>query len=170
MAASTAPRLEADSTGSNEGGGASRPGAILNEAGKKRKQGGSGGNRPSKKVKARVVSDEEAKAIIGRMHKLGNDMMKAFLPGMTSGLPSQKGPWATYREKHGGDFGQGRFLLLLARSKGYKSFYDEQGRIKKDLMGRNSAVATEYFEVFPTFAVLDYRMKMMKLGFPGWWQ
>lgn len=98
--------------------------------GEKRKQGESRGNRPSKKVKVargRVVSDQEARAIIGRMHESGQEMMNAFLPGMTSGLPSQKGPWATYREKHGGDFGQGSCLGLLARSKGYKSFYDERG-------------------------------------------
>lgn len=158
IAGSTAPRMDADLTGGDEGGA----------GGKKRTVGNSGGNRPSKKIKARVVSDEEARTIIGRMHELGQEMMNALLPGMTSGLPSQKGPWATYREKHGGDFEQGSFLLLLARSKGYKSFYDE--RVKEDLMGRNSAVVTDYFEVFPTFAVLDYRMKKIQLDCPGWWE
>lgn len=30
-------------------------------------------------------------------------------------------------------------------------------------------MVTEFYEAFPTFAVIDYRMKTMNLDWPTWW-
>lgn len=68
-------------------------------------------NNQKIKVRARKVSDD-AETLIRRVHELG-------LAEMIAGLPSQKEAWMKYREKHGGDFSQGRFLLLIARSEGF---------------------------------------------------
>lgn len=154
-------------TRGDQGGGVPQPGAILDEPGKKRKQENSGGNRPRKKVKARETSDEKAKSIIGSVHALGQRMMNAYLPGMIAGLPSKKGEWRKYRENHGGDFQMGGFLNLLARSKGLATLYNDC--VRKNLLARDSAVATDFYEVFPTYAVLEYRMKNMGLDWPKWW-
>lgn len=160
--------MDVDLTGGDQGGGSARTATKPDETEKKRKPGKSGENNPQKKVKARKVTDEEAQSLIGDMHELGQEMMNALLPDMIAGLPSQKEPWTKYRETHGGDFSQGSFLLLLARSKGLASVYEE--RVREDLMVRDSALTVEFLEVFPTFAVLDYRVKTLELQWPKWWQ
>ncbi len=161
IAASNAPQAGGGVTSGDQGGGPPQ------QPGKKRKQEKSGGNRARKKVKARVASNEEAKSIIVSMHALGQRMMNAFLPDMTTGLPSKKAEWKKYRENHGGDFQMGGFLMLLARSKGMATLYNDS--VRKDLLARDSAVATDFYEVFPTFAVLEYRMKNMGMDWPKWW-
>lgn len=140
---------------------------VSDEASKKRKQVQSGESRPAKKVKGRKVSDEEAKEIIGRMSKAGQEMISASLKGMTRGLQKQDKSWEEYKIKHGGDFTEHGFLSILVRSKGLSTVYN--GSVRKKLMERNSAVTTEFFEVFPTFPVLNYRKQKMKIDWPDWW-
>lgn len=93
---------------------------VLGDVAKKRKQEQSAESRSRPRKKARNVSDEEAKAIIGRMHALGKEMINASLPDMVAGLPLQKKAWGEYKDKHRDkDLKMGGFLMTLARSKGF---------------------------------------------------
>ena len=140
---------------------------VSDEDSKKRKQGQSGENEPAKKVRGAKVSNEEAKEIIGRMSKAGQEMISAFLPRMIRGLQKQDKPWEKFKNENGGDFTEHGFLATLVRSKGLSTMYNAP--VREKFMEHHPVVTKEFFKVFPTFSVLNYRKQRMKIDWPDWW-
>lgn len=141
------------------------------EVGEKRKKKQADAKPSKKRVKVEVevvVSDEEAKALIRRMHVCGLEMVNAHLPGMSAMLPQQKKQWKEYKKTNGGDFSKAALLTLLVRSSGRsRTLYD--GRVRDDLVALNTALTREFYAVFPTFEVLRGRMSKLRLDWPKWW-